>query len=181
MLRLVLALSLACACSDPPTPAPAPAAPAAPRPRKPALSSEEVCAVHCERAADCGVVAEACAEDCPARDKDLSGMRDDYLAQLGLCLEGASCSSVSQRTAFGACHEYVVTTLKVTPALRRFCFAGARRAARCGRAADADQSECLSQFRYFNEETLAHALACMDAPCAEVPSCMAARLTGMTR
>jgi hypothetical protein len=136
------------------------------------MSSEDLCGIHCDRAVTCGVVAEACSADCPARGRDLTGMRDDYLGQLALCLEGASCSAISQRTAFGACHEFVVGSLPVTPPLRRFCFEGSRRAARCDRAGDADQSDCLSRFRYLGENALTAAGSCLAASCDEVPRCM---------
>jgi hypothetical protein len=103
-------------------------------------------------------------------------MRDEYLGQMLLCLEGASCTSISQRTAFRACHDFVVTGLSVTKPLRHFCFEGSRRAARCNRAGDADQSDCLSRFRYVRDDALASAAECMKAPCEAVPQCMKERL-----
>lgn len=167
-------LGLACGGAAPPNaePEPSPAA----TPSSP-VAADELCTVHCDRAEVCGVHRDACERDCPARGRPVSNMRHDFIGHMLLCLDGASCSSLQEGAAWKGCHEGVVKTLPVTESLRRFCFESSRRAARCGRGADADQAACLSDLRYQRDESLDAARRCFELPCAKVPGCMAAALT----
>lgn len=141
------------------------------------IQADDLCTVHCERAEVCGVHRDACERDCPARGRSVDKMRFDFVGRMMLCLDGASCTSLQEGTAWKGCHDGMLKTLPVTDGLRRFCFESSRRAARCGRAADADQSACLTKFRYQRDEALTAALTCLDKPCAQVPTCMARELT----
>ncbi len=146
-------------------------------PRRAAIGADELCQVHCDRAETCGVHRDACERDCPARGRGVEKMRSDFVRLMLLCLEGAACNGLKERTAWEGCHSALVKTLPVSDALRRFCFESSRRAARCGRGDEADQTECLTRFRFANETALAQATACIDKSCALVPRCMAQALT----
>lgn len=166
-----LALLFGCASAPPPEkPREEPAA-------KSPIGSDDLCTVHCERAEVCGVHRDACERDCPARGRSVDKMRFDFVGRMLLCLDGASCAALKEGSAWRGCHEGMLKTLPVTDALRRFCFASSRRAARCGRAADADQSACLTKFRYQSDEALTASLTCLEKACDEVPACMARELT----
>jgi hypothetical protein len=149
-----------------------------PPPPQPGLpvDSDDLCTVHCERAEKCGVFRDACERDCPARGRAIGKMRRDYVGNLMLCLEGASCNGLKEGTAWDGCHTALVKGLPVSDTLRRFCFESSRRAAQCKRADDVDQIACLLRFRLNNDTALEQARTCFAKPCGDVPGCMAKAL-----
>lgn len=163
-------------CASPPPPDEPAEQPAPPPRQEIPVSDDEVCTVHCERAEKCGVFRDTCEADCPGRGRPIHKMRADFVYHLMLCLEGASCSALSEGNAWERCHEAIVKTLPVSKPLRKFCFESSRRAAQCGRREEADQIACLTRFRFNNDVALERALACMDESCAKIPGCMAEEL-----
>jgi hypothetical protein len=150
------------------------AEPAAPTPSTPDTGDDGaaaiVCEAFCTRSRDCGG-GESCA--CPAEGRRLGLLRRSYLGQLSLCLDGVACSAVQNGQAWTGCHDFVVKTIDASRALRDFCFESSRRAAKCGRGKDADQSACLVEYRYLTDEALLQATRCLERPCAEAPGCAA--------
>lgn len=164
------------ACSATPPPPPPEKDEEPPRETLP-VDSTDLCAIHCDRAEKCGIHRDACERDCPARGRSIAKMRGDFIGNMMLCLEGAACTGLQEGTAWDGCHSALVKTLPVSDSLRRFCFESSRRAARCERADDADQIDCLTRFRFHNDTALEEARKCFTKPCADVPACMAAALS----
>ncbi len=139
----------------------------------PVPGEAQLCAAFCDRARDCG---QASCGDCPAKGRRLEHLRPEYLWRLLMCVDGVSCHALTSATAWSACHDYALGALQPSRLLRRFCFDSARRAARCGRAADADQSACLVDFRHVGDEALALAIDCLAERCEQVPGCLSQKL-----
>jgi hypothetical protein len=152
---------------------PEPTRPAAPHRAPPDTAG--LCQAVCDREAACGRPGP-CPERCRAEAPDTAKLKPDYLWRLLSCLDDVECTYVVGGTAFRWCDEALGRTLPTTTALRRFCFESSRRAAACGRAADADQGECLNRFRTVDDPALERAIACLTQPCASVPACLAKTL-----
>jgi hypothetical protein len=97
-----------------------------------------------------------------------------------MCVDGVACDALLSHNAWNACHDFALGAIQPGPLLRRFCFDSARRAARCGRADDADQSACLVSFRHVSDQALEQGLGCLEGDCAKVPDCLA-RTLGVAR
>jgi hypothetical protein len=128
-----------------------------------------VCEAYCSRVGECG--RQGCA--CPAIGRRLGLLKRGYLGMLALCLDGVACSAIEGERAWGGCHDFVVNGIEPTRPLRTFCFESSRRAARCGRAEEADQSACLVAYRHISDEAVEQAIACLARDCPEVPGCVA--------
>ena len=146
---------------------------ARPAPGAAVPSEAQLCAAFCDRARVCG---QASCADCPAHERRLDHLRSEYLWRLLMCVDGVACDALLSHGAWNACHDYALTAIQPGPLLRRFCFDSARRAARCGRADDADQSACLVSFRHVSDEALQQGLACLAGDCNQVPGCLARTL-----
>jgi hypothetical protein len=134
-------------------------------------TANQLCQARCEREAACQVPEHGCMRECLGWQRTTEHVRGDLLWRLLTCLDSIECPFVEQGDAWQQCFDSTRALVPLTPALRRFCFESARRAAVCGRRSEADQSGCRDQFRHLEDAALERAIACLKRPCAEVPVC----------
>jgi len=168
-------------------------APAASKPADDNVPSPtQLCAARCERRATCrnaesggaesgssGGSAESssdCMSRCVKNLPDTHAVRPGLLWRMLGCIDAMECVFVEQGRAWDACFESGRAGLPITKPLRRFCFESSRRAAKCGRAGEADQTACLTRFRHIRDEQLEAATECTRLACDQVSQCFGSKL-----
>jgi hypothetical protein len=141
-------------------------------------SANQLCTARCEREAACHMPGEGCMRECLGWQRSITNMRGDLMWRMLTCLDSIDCVLVEQGTAWQQCFEQMRAIVPLTPALRRFCFESARRAAVCGKRNEADQTSCRDQFRHLDDAVLEQGTACLAKPCAEVTRCFHGVMSG---
>lgn len=140
--------------------------------------AESFCSSYCGRQAECdsSVDVDTCSVECEdATSSAFRRFRSDVIEPTRECFVTSDCRSVLSGDRLAECLEESALMVSPGSAAQAFCDAFGKALAQCDYVMS--RADCLSATRWYGDEALARANACLEKSCSSMLACVDAELS----
>jgi hypothetical protein len=133
------------------------------------------CATLCSRTAECNHAndKDTCVNKCTSDNAAfLPKLRPDLMDSIQACITKADCATALQSTFVQSCLAEAVVSIAPVDSTRKLCEDYEAAKAKCD--SKIDRAKCLTEYKAFNDATVAQISQCMGKTCAQFGPCVKA-------